>query len=112
VELEVLGFDHAELGEYVASRWRLPEHLTTAIRHHHAADEYDGPHGQMLYAVTLANLFCHAKGRSPLGLSDTRMPPSELFPGLGLEKPHVARIWEQLDAVLEAADLINLLDAP
>ena len=35
IEREVLGFDHAEIGERLARHWNLPLRIRTAIRHHH-----------------------------------------------------------------------------
>jgi HD-like signal output (HDOD) protein len=34
-EREVLGFDHAEIAGEVCKAWKVPEHLTAAIRYHH-----------------------------------------------------------------------------
>jgi putative nucleotidyltransferase with HDIG domain len=35
-ELEVLGLDHAEVGSWLAERWKLPPAVQTAIRRHHS----------------------------------------------------------------------------
>ncbi len=35
IERETLGFDHAEVGAYLAERWNLPDGLTHSIRYHH-----------------------------------------------------------------------------
>lgn len=109
VESEILGFDHTELGEFVAARWHLPEHLTTTIRYHHAPLEYDGPHREMVNAVALANFFCHAKQLTSLGVAYKQVPPEEIFSSLGLDKQQVGSIWEQLDETLEAANIITLV---
>jgi len=108
LEQEVLGFDHGELGEFVTSQWNLPEHLTKTIRYHHAPLEYDGPHREMVYVVSLADVFCHVKGVAALGMANRQMPPTEIFTGLGLDKPQVAAIWEQLDETLAAANIMAL----
>jgi putative nucleotidyltransferase with HDIG domain len=34
-EREIFGADHAELGAMLATRWRLPDPIVAAIRHHH-----------------------------------------------------------------------------
>lgn len=34
-EREIFGMDHAEVGYHIATRWRLPEHISAAIRCHH-----------------------------------------------------------------------------
>lgn len=111
VEREILGFDHAQLGEFVASRWHLPEHLTTAIHHHHAPLEYSGPHADMVHVVALANFFCNAKKMTALGVADKQVPPAEVFTNLGLDRGQVTAIWEQLDEVLSAANIMALAGA-
>lgn len=108
-EQEVLGFDHAALGQFVAQRWNLPGHLTASIRYHHAPLEYDGPHREMVFVVTLANFFCNVKELTSLGISDKQVPDAQVFSHLGLDKPQVTRIWEQLDAVLESANIMALV---
>ncbi|NUQ65991.1 MAG: HDOD domain-containing protein [Pirellulales bacterium] len=111
IEQEVLGFHHAELGAFVTSRWNLPEQLSTAIRWHHQPEEYEGEHREMVYVVSLANFFCNLKHLSSLGTPSMRMPPSRVITGLGLQKPQVAGIWEQLDDVLRTADIAELAQA-
>ncbi|MHC1790751.1 HDOD domain-containing protein [Solidesulfovibrio sp.] len=37
-ERTVLGFDHATLGGMLLRRWRFPENLERAVRHHHGGD--------------------------------------------------------------------------
>ncbi len=106
VEKQVLGFNHAELGGYVAEKWDLPEHLTTAIRYHHVPQKYEGPHSDMVYVVALANSFCSAKGLTSLGARDLKRPPNEIFAGLGLNQQQVTEIWDQLDEILKAADIM------
>ncbi len=111
VEEETLGFDHAELGAFVADQWRLPKHLTAAIRYHHDPERYQGEQTTMVYTVALANFFCHLKDLSSLGVSQPYKPPAGWFTALGLQKAHVAQIWEQLDEVLQAADIMKMLHA-
>ena len=111
VESEILGFNHAELGHYVAAQWHLPEHLTSAICYHHVPEQYEGPHRDMVYVVALANFFANAKGRTSLGVRNAQIPPAEVFTRLGLHKPEVTRIWEQLDAALESANIMAMVHA-
>ncbi|NQT38345.1 MAG: HDOD domain-containing protein [Planctomycetes bacterium] len=108
VEEEILGFNHMQLGEYVASQWRLPDHLIAAIRYHHAPQSYTGEYRGMVDIVSLANFLCHAKGFSSMGVRNAEVPPAEVFARLGLEEQHVAAIWEQLDDALATIDVMSL----
>lgn len=103
-ERAILGFDHAELGAYVAAHWKLPQHLSDAIGFHHAIQRYAGPHRKMVAAVALGDSLCHLKGFSPLGLSTAQMPPAELFIELGAGKQRAAAIVAQLDETLDRAN--------
>jgi HD-like signal output (HDOD) protein len=106
VERSVLGFDHASLGEYVATRWKLPDHLTQAIGYHHWPDQYQGPHREIVCAVALADSLCHLKNCPSLGIRNTQTPPIQLFIDLGLGKQKGALIAAQLEEVLKAAELM------
>jgi len=43
VEVELLGFDHAEIGRELAKNWRLPQSFQDSIYYHHHLDESDEP---------------------------------------------------------------------
>ncbi|MHB8902259.1 MAG: HDOD domain-containing protein [Thermoguttaceae bacterium] len=106
LEREIIGFDHSELGEYVAVKWKLPLHLTDAIGHHHHAADYDGPHRDMVYTVALADWLCDFRQYPALGTSTSSPPPSELFTELGMERNEAAAVVGQLDAALGRARLV------
>ncbi|MBN2474508.1 MAG: HDOD domain-containing protein [Pirellulales bacterium] len=108
LERETLGFDHTELGEFVAVQWHLPEHLTSCIRYHHAPLDYEGPDQEMVCTVALANFFCNAKGLTSLGVANKQVPPGRVFGVLGLDKPRIGSIWEQLDETLKVADIMAM----
>jgi len=43
VERKLLGFDHAEVGGFMAENWNLPESLVLPIRYHHRPNEMPKP---------------------------------------------------------------------
>lgn len=106
VERETIGFDHAELGEYVAVKWQLPQHLCDAIGHHHHSDDYDGPHGDMVHTVALGDWLCAFKQLPSLGIVTSSPPPGELFAELGLDRDHVTAIISDLEEVLGRAHIM------
>jgi putative nucleotidyltransferase with HDIG domain len=106
VERETIGFDHAELGEYVTEQWQLPEHLTDAIGHHHHPGDYDGAHGDMVLTVTLSDWLCDFRQLPALGIATTTPPPAELFAELGLERSEVTAILSELDEALNRAKIM------
>jgi len=109
VEFDQLGFDHASLGQYVAGQWRFAPAVCDAIGHHHRADEYDGPHGHVVRIVAVANFLCTARGLSSTGFTNVVMPSKDVFVSLGLEKPQLAAICEELDAVIDQAGALAVV---
>jgi HD-like signal output (HDOD) protein len=109
LEMKLLGFDHAALGQFVAREWHLPEHLTDSIGAHHAPQDYSGTHRELVYVVALANFFCHIKNSTPLGVRNVETPSSELFADLGIHKRTVAEILARVDEILKAADVMAAL---
>lgn len=66
-ERDVLGYDHAQLGEAVAQQWNFPEAVCKAIRFHHTSVNYRGEHVLMVRIVEVANTICTLKGISSVG---------------------------------------------
>src|SRR5581483_6124697 len=58
-EREILGVDHAELGELVVQHWGLPDAIARPIAAHHAPTEDDGP---VADAVHLADVIAKRIG--------------------------------------------------
>ena len=60
-EWQVLGFDHAEIGEIMIGRWDMPEAYRVAVAYHHKPNELPEDkkqHQPLLDVVTVANTIC------------------------------------------------------
>ena len=81
-EQAVLGFDHAQVGEALASRWRFPADIVRAVALHHAPDGGTG----MVDVVHVANILAHALDLA--GDPQARVPPlnPEAWWRLGLDQ--------------------------
>ena len=58
-EKEILGYDHGQIGSWLASSWNFPANVVSVIEHHHT------PHTatenrEIVQLVHLANLICHS----------------------------------------------------
>ncbi len=53
-EEQVIGVTHAEIGGWLAEKWKLPESLVNAIAHHHAPYELEEP-DEILLITHMAN---------------------------------------------------------
>ncbi|MBQ7543570.1 MAG: HDOD domain-containing protein [Synergistaceae bacterium] len=60
-ECQVLGFDHAEIGEVLIGKWDMPEAYRLAVAYHHKPNELPEDKKQyqpLLDVVTVANTIC------------------------------------------------------
>jgi HD-like signal output (HDOD) protein len=105
-ERRVLSFDHCQLGGFIAERWALPEGVASAIRHHHAPNEANGVHGDLINIVEMANYLCSRNGITSLGVHNVASPSDEAIARLGISGKQLASIYEQLEETLEAADTL------
>lgn len=62
IEMEVLGFNHMTVGAELATRWRLPAEVVSAIRHHHAPERAPAEHRDLLRIVSAAACAAAAMG--------------------------------------------------
>jgi putative nucleotidyltransferase with HDIG domain len=90
-ERETLGFDHTEVGDELAAKWKLPEEVRAAIRHHHDDDLNETT---LAGVVSAGDRFCTANGLLPgyvvpMAPGTTRQPPSDFL-----------RLSKQVDALM------------
>lgn len=94
-ERQVLGFDHAQAGEALATRWRFPPNIIRAVASHHAAEPGATP--SLGDAVHVANVLAHALDLG--GDADNQLPP--LDPGawqrLGLDAPALKALLAEVE---------------
>ena len=85
-EVRLLGFDHAMLGGMLLRKWRFPENLEKAVRHHHGGTNFALPMPAMVHvADVMANaLVAGSSGEglvppiAPAAWSTTRLAPARL----------------------------------
>lgn len=97
VEQRILGFDHTQLGNVMAEKWRFPEVVRAAIRYHHNSKLCKSPAAQLVRCVEVANVVCTIKGISSVGRKLVAAP-GDAFRELGLSKDDVVVLAKDLDA--------------
>ncbi|MBU0509499.1 HDOD domain-containing protein [bacterium] len=98
-EMEVLGVNHAELGQHLAGRWNLPEILQEAVGFHHGPREAT-KHAPLAALVMTADAIARRAGVGQGGGADHPLYLSVLeLCGLDLQK--YDRIANDLSSVLE-----------
>lgn len=106
VETQILSFDHATLGGYVAQRWNFPQQIVDAIAYHHQPLSYTGAHKDLVYLVSIANYLCSRAGKTSLGVHNVAAPPDEVYSGLGLDHVSLTIICSELEATLDKAEAL------
>jgi putative nucleotidyltransferase with HDIG domain len=75
-EMDVFGFDHADVGKLLLAKWRLPDQLCAAVGAHHSLEAADQVEGAKPLAalIQVADLICLREGMG------RRKPSPELAP--------------------------------
>lgn len=102
-EREVLGFNHTQVGQWLAESWKLPEQLSEPIRWHHKP-EGSRAAPQMTAAVHLADCLVRGFGYGDGG--DPWVPPLDRFAlkQLGLNSQKLENIVAELCDKLSSAN--------
>ncbi len=97
VETDILNIDHAEVGGWLAARWKFPEILVTPIAAHHNLMSADEEYFKEAIIVHLANILTKRAG---IGLCyETDIPePSDLVQSeLKLSAEQISKVEEDLE---------------
>ncbi|MDH3357859.1 MAG: HDOD domain-containing protein [Desulfobacteraceae bacterium] len=68
-EKQLLGIDHAYVGNLIAKKWKLGEEISDTITYHHAPETYQGVQNDILFTVILSD---HFANNSEIGYSGNR----------------------------------------
>jgi len=109
-EYNLLGYNHAEIGEVLGSYWNLPEDLVKSIGKHHGPFQEPASHSRMELTLFISNHLCHVKG---IGYSDTPQTDIVLYRkclnAIGLEETILDIIMEDLYREIERLEEQGLL---
>ena len=103
VEEEVLGFDHACMGQYALKMWGVPASTAVGAAFHHQPLASPPEHRRLACTVALANSICHRIGIHSLGVATKHSLPQEVFETIGIARSDVTRIVQDLPAELKTA---------
>ena len=109
-EVEILGLTHAEIGEWFADRWNLPEELVAAVRWHHEPGGA-GDHREFVAAVHLGNVIAHRLLPRKDGGEAPEPAPSS-FDALGMDASILEAVAAQVESIsTEAGPASTTLNA-
>lgn len=92
-ERKVFGVDHMQLGYMLARRWRLPEPLVHAIRHHHEP-EGSRDHVVTTSMITIADALANALGLGGDGPARVAWPKPRAWEVLRLDPADLGEVCE------------------
>lgn len=95
-EFEVLGFTHAEVGMWMAQRWRFPKPIIFSIANHHGIIADDSQYRELTAIVRLSNYLCLEAGICLPGQTTTEPLDDTVLPVLKLGPKDLDRLRENL----------------
>jgi putative nucleotidyltransferase with HDIG domain len=101
-EKEVLGFDHAQIGQALTRKWQLPEELTNAIGYHHRPLRANPDFAKQAHTVYVSDYICKEYG---IGLFGYHAKDSDTYEKC-LESLNISA--ENLEIIME--DVIEELE--
>jgi putative nucleotidyltransferase with HDIG domain len=105
-EDKIYGFDHTEVGAYVANKWRLPDAVCSVIMHHHSPAK-STQSVVMANVVNAADLIANIHGYGLRLEDDKALLVSEPIALLRLQTPQINEAWENIQGAI--SDVTNLL---
>jgi putative nucleotidyltransferase with HDIG domain len=101
-EKEIFGFDHAEVGARLLTRWSLPPNIVAAVEHHHHPKN-TGEFERLIAVVQLANLIAHSTGEKLTGELKGLQPPPPALALLEMTPEKIALLLPAMTDSLERA---------
>ena len=107
-EREILGFDHQDVGQFVAENWNLPSILTVPIGYHNTPGvlNKDNPSYSMVCVVHIADALARALGRGWAGDRFVPQIQPACWQHLGLKKSQIEIIMN--DTVTACDELTSI----
>jgi putative nucleotidyltransferase with HDIG domain len=96
MERKYVGMDHAEIGAWLARKWKLPEQLAAVVEYHHKPEALDSAHRELVMLCHCSNYICNLEN---LGNSGDVGAPSfseTVWEELGLDLGDIAGIVERI----------------
>jgi len=106
LEKKCLEIDHEEIGEMIASKWKLNAAITDAICHHHAPERAEPAHQALVATVALADFYICL---FDIGYAGNRYPDegqlAMLLDLCGLQWRAVTGLSEAVDTEIKKAEI-------
>ncbi|MDY6951089.1 MAG: HDOD domain-containing protein [Thermodesulfobacteriota bacterium] len=104
-ENHVLGFDHTSIGELLMKKWKMPESLTTCVRHHHPHDV--GQPGMLSFIVAYGDYLSHLHGSDAEEIQDEGMDVEGIMENLNLSDEQIQDLHDVVIGDFRCADVFD-----
>lgn len=104
VEMELLNLTHAEVGGWLAFRWKFPDILVFPIEHHHTLNPEDETFLKETLVVHLANILTKRAGIGTVTEQPIPDPDELVGSHLRLSEESIGRITEELEGEKDRID--------
>lgn len=93
-ESSVFGYNHAQIGSLVASRWELPDNVCHTILHHHNPSQAD-QFSVIAHLVSAADSIANAHGYGLREIDSEHLAETDSAIMLNLSKEQMETAWEK-----------------
>lgn len=110
IESEAFGISHAEIGAWLARKWKLGDDLVSAIQYHHNPQIAPEQYREITSLVHVADYICNMKN---LGQSGNSVPPyfnQDVWDMLGLKIEMITVILEAVDSEAKKSEILLALN--
>jgi HD-like signal output (HDOD) protein len=106
LEKQCLEIDHEEIGEMIATKWKLNAVITDAISHHHAPELADPAHQALVATIALADFYVCL---FDIGYAGNRYPDASQLDAIldlcGLQWANVVSLSAAVDEEIKKAEI-------
>lgn len=101
IEDAMLGYNHCNVGGFIARKWKLPKNLETVIEFHHSSglpDHADSTFESLCQVVSVADAMANSLG---IGLCGEMVIGDSLYETIGLSEKRYVELLEEFRAAFE-----------
>ncbi|MBU8932820.1 MAG: HDOD domain-containing protein [candidate division Zixibacteria bacterium] len=108
-ERAVLGFSHTDISFMVLQRWNFPDLLTEVAQYHHEYDQAQGKAALHARVIHVADCICNLHGNCDNFEGLAEPYDCDAWNDLGMDESHIGIITEEIDRMMENAEIFALL---
>ena len=106
IEQQLMGIDHEEVGQMIATKWKLNASITEAICHHHMPEKAASEHQRLVATVALADFYVCL---FDIGYAGNRFPEEGQLPSLlamcNMDWKTVVKLNDIVDTEIKKAEI-------